>query len=121
MVAVINDVGMWEEIVAFIVQMKSLKIEDDCLWLSQKIHTYFTQNFILHCKEHGLVNNLHQVAQGWNTLDRCRTCCNVRIWAPSSIFTGENLRVSLDVLVSFSKRRRLLLHQTNMLSRGVPT
>jgi hypothetical protein len=114
LVAVVNDIGMWEEIVAFIVQMKALG-EEIALVVSNNYLYYAELHFAL--QEHGLVNSLHQVAQGLRLIDvaHVATC----IWAPSSTVHGK-LEGVLDVLSASASGVPVAASHKHAVS-GVPT
>jgi hypothetical protein len=114
LVAVVNDVGMWEEIVAFIVQMKALG-EEIALVVSQNYLYYAELHFAL--QEHGLVDSLRQVPDGLRLIDvaQSATC----IWAPTSTFTGK-LEGVLDVLSASVSGVPVAASHTHAVC-GVPT
>jgi hypothetical protein len=91
-VAVVNDVGKWQEIVAFVVQMKTLKIEVTVV-VSDSYVYYSELHFAL--MEHRIENNLRRTMGGIRLIDVVHAATFV--WAPTSLLTGA-LEGVLDLL-----------------------
>ena len=114
LVAVVNDVGKWEEIVSFVVQMKALG-EDVTVVVSKNYLCFAELHFSL--QEHGLTNSLRQVTDPLRLIDVAYAA--TFIWAPTSTVNGK-LEGVLDLLSASASGVPVAAARNHAIA-GVPT
>jgi hypothetical protein len=114
LVAIVNDVGKWQEIVSFVVQMKSLEVEVTVV-VSDTYMFYSELYFAL--MEHLLENSLRRTMGGIRLVDVVHAAAFV--WAPTSIVLGT-LEGVLDLLSASASGTPVAAFNDHAIA-GVPT
>ena len=114
LVAIVNDVGKWQEIVAFVVKMKSLEI-DVTVVVSDSYVFYSELYFAL--EEHHLATNVRRTMGGIRLIDVVHAAAFA--WAPTSIVHGA-LEGVLDLLSASASGTPVVASNKHAIA-GVPT
>lgn len=114
LVAVVNDVGSWQEIVETIVLMQALGVDMEVV-VSSNYHYYSELYFAL--KERGISHLVRRVPKGLRLVDVVHAAS--LIWAPTSAVSGK-LDGVLDLLSSSASGVPVAASRDHAIT-GVPT
>jgi len=114
LVAVVNDVGKWQEIVSFVVQMKEMAVEVTVV-VSDSYMFYSELYFAL--QEHHSTDCLRQIESGLRLIDVVYAATFV--WAPTSIVHGA-LDGVLDLLSTSASGTPIAASHQHAIT-GIPT
>ncbi len=114
LVAVVNDVGKWQEIISFVVQMEEMGVEVTIVVSDS--YAFYSELYFA-CKEHRLPNCLRQIGSGLRLVDVVYAASFV--WAPTSVVRGT-LEGVLDLLSSAASGTPIAASIDHAIA-GIPT